>query len=304
MDIEKILLATDLSPRAIAALPAVAGLAHRLDAEVELVYAHVPRGASSSTEEQQAQCDIDRHLQALTAAAAAWDLQPRRKVLVGAPAVALRAAAERDRHALLTIVHDAGHRGSASIARSLAAEATTPLLIVHAPMATQSRLLRPEAPQIRRIACAVDFADGRSPVLDAAHALARSLDAKLTLIHVLHARGADVVFEGIRPHLSPPTGSAIEEVHAAQLRLSAIAAGLGDSHVGAHVVAASDIAAGVAAAALDFEADLLVVAPRQLGKVARFVLGSVSDRLLRLSPLPLCVMGEALLRELAAGGDF
>ncbi len=303
MRIEKILLATDLSPRAVAALPAVAGLAHQLSAEVELLYAHEQHKAPGSAAERLEQRDIEAHFQALTAAAAAWDLQPRRKVLAGAPAMALQAAAERDRHALLTLVHDAGHRGSASIARSLAARAVAPLLIVHAPMESKRRFLRPEAPQIRRIACAVDLAEGRTAVLEVAYALAQSLGAKLTLIYALQTRGAEIVFEGNRPHLSPPTGSAIAEVQAAQMRLSALAADLGDTHIGAHVVAASDVAAGIAAAALDAEADLLVVAPRQLGRVARMVLGSVTDRLLQLSPLPIWVMGEALLGQMAAQGD-
>lgn len=258
MRIETILLATDLSPLAIAALPVVAGLARDLGATVQFVYADANasklHGAAATLEMR----DVQGRLESLRSAARAWGLETTARVLNGEPKDALQAAAERDRHALLTLVHAVGHRGRASLTRSLVANTAAPVLIVHAPViAEETTLTLPIAQTIGRICCAVTPDERGSASLRVTAALADSLNASLKLTTVLFARGVEPIVKGNNLLLPDPPALLSVEIHATSLRLTALAADLGDGRHGSHVVAANEPAAGLAAAALEMHADLI-----------------------------------------------
>lgn len=293
MRIETILLATDLSPLAIAALPVVAGLARDLRASVQLVYADAQASHPEGVASTLAMSDVQGRLESLQRAARAWGLETTVRVLNGEPKDALRAAAERDRHALLTLVHGVGHRGRASVTRSLVANTAAPVLIVHAPeLAAGGTLNLPIALSIGRICCAVTPEERGSASLRVTASLADALGARLTLATVLFARGVKPGLDGDGPLLPEPPPQLGDDIAAASLRMTALASDLGGGGNGSRVVAAEDPATGLAAAALAIEADLIVAAPRQRGALARALLGSVTERLLQLSPLPLLVLGE------------
>lgn len=293
MRIETILLATDLSPLAVAALPVVAGLARDLGASVQLVYADAEAARLQGVASTLAMRDVQGRLESLQRAARAWGLETTVRVLNGEAKDALRAAAERDRHALLTLVHAVGHRGRASLTRSLVANTAAPVLIVHAPeLAEGGTMTLPIAQTVGRICCAVTPEERGSASLRVTAALADALKARLTLATVLQARGLKPSLSGDGPLLPEPPPQLGDDIQAASLRLTALASDLGEGSHGSRVVAADDPATGLAAAALAMHADLIVAAPRQRGAIARALLGSVTDRLLQVSPLPLLVLGE------------
>lgn len=304
MKIDTILLATDLSPLAIAALPIVAGLARDLDAQVQFVYVDAAGSRLQGAASALARRDVEGRLESLRRAAAAWGLQTSARVLAGEPAEALRSAAERDRHALLTLVHEVGHHGRASLTRSLVSKAAAPILIVHAPKLEAGTALDiPMAHGIHRICCAVTPDESGSDSLRCSAAFARVLGAHLKLVAVLTGRGLEPDFSGQGPLLAEPPAGMQTELHAVGLRLRALAADLGQEGVGAVVVAANEAAAGLSAAAIADGASLLIVAPQQRSRLARALLGSVTDRLLHLSPLPLLVLGEAAAAHLTGSAE-
>lgn len=304
MRIETILLATDLSPLAIAALPVVAGLARDLGAKVQFIYADPDAAELQGTAATLEMRDVQGRLESLQRAARAWGLDTTARVLNGEPKDALRAAAERDRHALLTLVHAVGHQGRASLTRSLVIHTAAPILIVHAPaLADERTLATPIAQSIQRVCCAVSPEERGSASLRVTAAFAESLGARLSLATVLFARGIQPNVAGKEPLLPDPPPQLNDELQAAHLRLSALTADLTDGNHGCRVVAAEDPAAGLAAAALTMHADLIVAAPRQRGAIARALLGSVTDRLLQLSPLPLLVLGEKAAMHVEGAGQ-
>jgi nucleotide-binding universal stress UspA family protein len=102
-----------------------------------------------------------------------------------------------------------------------------------------------------------------------------------------------------------PTGPHLAELEGvARLHLTGVLAGLlgqDAAHVDVHLRQGPDSAGILLHAAAD--ADLLVVGSRGRGRAASAVLGSVSARCVRESPVPVLVIPHRMVRSAAAGPE-
>ncbi len=137
---------------------------------------------------------------------------------------------------------------------------------------------------IQTVLVASDFSDSAAAALDWAIGVARTVGARVHLLHVYHRPA--VMFS---PYdVNPPESVVAEIPKAAEKRLDqelekVKSAGLeGEAEV--REGAAADV---IAAAARDQGADLVVVGTRGLTGLEHVVLGSVAERTVRLSPCPV-----------------
>lgn len=137
---------------------------------------------------------------------------------------------------------------------------------------------------IQHILVAVDGSDGSRRATALARTLAMALNARITLLHViepttsfpLEAYGLTrtQVYEG--------------ELEAAKKLLAAVAVEM-PSGV-AQVIESGSPAEAICAQAEERNADLVVLGSRGMGSVGRWLLGSVSDRVVHLSRKPVTVV--------------
>ena len=134
------------------------------------------------------------------------------------------------------------------------------------------------------IICAINLAETARPVTAVAAALARSLHARLELLHVVH----------LPPGLAPEflREADIVDVRAeAATRVEARAAELRQTGIDASACVLLDVVdAGILKRARDAGADLLVLGTHAREGAARFFLGSVAERTVRDAPCPVVVV--------------
>ncbi|MEC7525314.1 MAG: universal stress protein [Myxococcota bacterium] len=151
--------------------------------------------------------------------------------------------------------------------------------------------------QLRRVLCAVDLSPGSDAVLEEAVRVAQRVGARVHLLHV-HWLASEAQLVDATGFLDTRALEDLRGVAKAEL------GALRDRHPSA-VVADARIVEGLAhaevARAVDaLEADLLVIGSHGHGGVWRFMLGSVADRLVRISPVPVLTVRAA--REDLDGG--
>jgi nucleotide-binding universal stress UspA family protein len=139
--------------------------------------------------------------------------------------------------------------------------------------------------RLQRILCATDFSDDATEALEAAIELARSFDATLQVVHVLEP---PVLFG------SELTTSALitEVVKQQQERADAGLARALERCRTAGVSACSQLeigSPGLRLAELSKQADLMVVGTRGRTGIDHLLLGSVAERVVRLSHCPVLV---------------
>jgi nucleotide-binding universal stress UspA family protein len=128
----------------------------------------------------------------------------------------------------------------------------------------------------------VDFGDAMRPGLDLAVALARSFDARITLVHAFDASP----FTSMDPlsgqiDIEPLLTSAETELKGALVKLRAE---WPKSEAVLRRAAACD---AVLEVAKERHCDLIVVGTHGRHGVARLLLGSVAEKIVRLSPVPV-----------------
>jgi len=138
---------------------------------------------------------------------------------------------------------------------------------------------------IRRILVAVDGSDNSRKAARFARELAGALRAHVTLLHVIE----------------PPTSLPLEaygltrtqvyegQLEAAAAVLSALAAEIPAGQVD-QVIESGSPAETICAQAEERNVDLVVLGSRGMGAVGRWLLGSVSDRVVHLSRRPVTVV--------------
>jgi nucleotide-binding universal stress UspA family protein len=144
--------------------------------------------------------------------------------------------------------------------------------------------------EIPRILCAIDFSDSSRHALAHAAALARWYEAQLTVLHVSEVFPVPAVLPG---NPSPVIGPYVSR-DAIVSALEQFTAPLKDSGV----PFVMDIEEGTAAhtiveAATEREAGLLVMGSHGRGGFEHFMLGSVTEKVLRKAPCPLLVVPPA-----------
>jgi arginine deiminase len=195
------------------------------------------------------------------------------------PGRVLHLAAERE-HADLIVVGSA-HRGP--IGRVLAGDVTagtlhsSPCPVVVAPAGYAQ-----QGGRLETIGVGYDGSPESRAALDLARDLAETADARLRIIDVVVAPGADALVDGYRPDWTEEARIRREE---AEARVQRVVADLGP-------IATGEIAFGEAADALAFAGnslDLLVTGSRNYGPIRRLMLGSTSSKLVHRAPCPVLV---------------
>ncbi len=134
------------------------------------------------------------------------------------------------------------------------------------------------------ILVATDFCEPSRRALCDATALARENDARLSVIHVLHADRKYGALEN-PPEVDPRRIAAEKE-------LKALVAGLKpDLAVDTTLLKHGPVARQVAAVIEEKAIDLLVIGTRGRGGLQKLALGSVAEELLRIAPCPVMTIG-------------
>lgn len=298
--LKTILVARDFSPCSEQAVAAAVLLAARTGAELHVLFAEVLHGDPFNPAEQPAgmvdvlQARLKERLEALPRESFdPGSLRVRHHVARGvAPAPAILDYA-RDYDVDLIVMGTHGRRGVrhlllGSVAEEVVRLARCPVFTIRA---------SEDAPvRFERILAPVDFSAFSSVAVAYAKALAALYGARLDLLHVVEEVTLPGPY-GIEPMPTVTSGVADR----AQEALLQMAAALpGEVPVEAHVLvghAARDV--------LDFAAirhtDLVVIATHGRTGIARLLLGSVAEKVVRMAPCPVFTIksfGKRLMPEL------
>lgn len=186
----------------------------------------------------------------------------------------------------LVLITTHGHTGVSrmwlgSVADALIRCTSLPLLVVHPAFGSH---LPAEVRTFRHIMVPLDGSELSASILGPAADLALASKAKLTLVHVVSSSA--VLGTRIFPVLPDDIGPAMEKAReylegkAAELRARGLTV---DTHVEEH----ESPGRAIAAVADKLDADVIALATHGYGGLKRALLGSVADKVLRSSPLPL-----------------
>lgn len=139
--------------------------------------------------------------------------------------------------------------------------------------------------EIKRILIVTDFSDGSKEAYNEAVQLARQLKATLLLAHVLEPIGEPVDFT-----LAKPPGYLELKLEQALDRIAHPAREEG-LLVETHLFK-GDPAAEIIKAAEDLRCDLIVMGTHGRTGVTRLLMGSVTERVLRASPVPIVAVRQ------------
>ncbi len=168
-----------------------------------------------------------------------------------------------------------------SVADALVRLTTRPLLVLH-PHGPDA--LPPPVEGFAHLLVALDGSPRSEAILGPAAALARATGARMTLTHVIATRSV------AGPRIFPLSPQALEPARAAaEGYLERLAQQLSSEEmpVDYRVVQAESAVEGITRVAGDVGADLIALATHGYGGLTRAVLGSVADKVLRSSLLPL-----------------
>ncbi len=141
---------------------------------------------------------------------------------------------------------------------------------------------------IRRILCPVDFSDLSERGLRYAVDLASQISAEVVLLYV----------HELSDYLVPPSPAALIDMwptalETARRDLVALAARYAGHGVTVSAVVREGVARSeIVQAASDLDAQLIVIGAHGRGGMSRLLLGSVADRVLRRSPVPVLVVRD------------
>jgi nucleotide-binding universal stress UspA family protein len=307
LTIRRILFPTDFSDNAARAFPRAVSLADRHDAELHVVHVTEPSTTPSKHSKRglPVSPDVLSEWLGQPSMEAGLDLDDltiiQKQISSGTPPERLLAYVE-DQGIDLVVMGTHGRRGVqrmllGSVTEEVVRKAPCPVLTVNPEAEIQP------TPTLRRILVPVDFSDAAKAAVRHAQQLALLYGAKLHLLHVVE----EVVYPsayGVEPPVLP-----IEDVvNRVETSMGAMVRDeLGDEHV--------EVTATVGYAPMtildyaeDTGADLIVIATHGRSGLDRVLLGSVAERVLRQSPIPVFVVKPEQKslepsRTAAAGAD-
>jgi nucleotide-binding universal stress UspA family protein len=296
MDIATILVATDFSPAADAAVASAMMLAQGLHADVHLLHV-VDDSAAARFWSKDVLTPTAADLQA-TLVRAAWErlrncagplsvagIAITSDVQVG-PVAATITDVARYRGTSLIVTGTRGQTGLphlvlGSVAERLVRTAPCPVLAVHA-----------GRPALRRIVAATDFGEAADEALHYATSLAVAFGASLHVVHVVE----DPWPMGTETYVRSAAEIRGLLEHDAQILLAERLGSIGGD-------ATSEVAFGTPARAIadiaaDRDADLIAMGTHGRGPIAHVLMGSVADRVMRIAGCPvLTVRGPSVAAE-------
>ena len=186
----------------------------------------------------------------------------------------------------LVLITTHGHTGVSrmwlgSVADALIRSTSLPLLVIHP---SRGRHVPDDALTFKHIMVTLDGSELSARILPVAADLAAASGAELTLVHVVSSSA--VLGTRIFPLLPDDIAPAMAKARA---YLEGQAAALGERGLTVHTHVEEHEAPGRAIAAIadKLDADMIALATHGYGGLKRALLGSVADKVLRSSPLPL-----------------
>ncbi|GMV05153.1 MAG: hypothetical protein AMXMBFR53_14320 [Gemmatimonadota bacterium] len=192
----------------------------------------------------------------------------------------------------MVLITTHGHTGVSrmwlgSVADALVRLTNLPLLVIHP---AQGGHVPEDVLAFKHVMVPLDGSELSATILGPAADLASASGARLTLVHVVSSSavlGARI-FPLLPDDLTPAIAKAREylETKAEELRARGLTV---DAHVEEHEAPGR----AIAAVADKLDADVIALATHGYGGLKRALLGSVADKVLRSSPLPLLVQRPA-----------
>jgi nucleotide-binding universal stress UspA family protein len=301
--LKSLLVPLDGSKFSESSLPLATQVAHATGARLHLAHVHVayePEQLLGNTPFLYEGLDMDeydaRHLEQEKeyVAGVAKSLEPdvacEGAVLDGRGVVDRLAAHAATVRADMVFITTHGYSGFSrawlgSVADEMIRNTSIPLLV------SRPSLEPREAPALRHILVPLDGSDLAEKALPPAADLARATGARLTLAHVISMRKI------LGPRIVPLAPDRVEpELDGAFAYLESIADAMREEALEVSTFAAHGTAPAhsIAEIAADLGADLIAMATHGYGGVRRALVGSVADKLLRESTLPLLITRPAL----------
>ena len=306
----QILVPTDFSPGADAALARATVLARAFGSELHLLHVtvlfggevHFPEHLSQDLESLQA--SLDEHaaeqLETRSKLPSSRELKvkhARRRAI--APAPEIEAYAEE--HGIdLIVIGTHGRRGLrrlllGSVAEEVLRSAPCPVMTVKASGESGDEAGDPsEANPSRRLVVPFDFSDQSEAGLQRAIELAKTFDGSIDVVHVVAPPIPPGGMAGI-PLPGPGFGELLPAVtKTLRARVDRIVEGLDSAlpPIECHVLE-GPTAETLVDHANGTEADLIVVGGHGLNGLSRFLLGSVSEKVVRAADCPVLVLRDA-----------
>lgn len=211
------------------------------------------------------------------------------KVLDGSEVAEELAAYADEVHTDMIFITTHGYSGAnrlwiGSVADEMIRRTTRPLFVIH----PEAKGALPEGVfSVRRILIPLDGSKLAESVLDPATELARATGARITLLHVVPMPELSGW-----PVLAPMRAKPVAKLDGAINYLDGIASELRDEglEVDVRALRGQQPAITIADAAREVDADVIALATHGYGGLKRALLGSVADKLLRTSTLPLLIM--------------
>ena len=304
--LRNILVPTDFSPSARQALAYGLGLARRSAATLHLMHVMNPVEGDSfsplkyTPEAHALHKSHDASIyELLETALSEFDtegleveLVKRRGMRMSEPILAYAKKEEVD----LIVMGTHGRRGIKHLLMGSVASD----VVRHAPCDVMAVHEKPthEENNIERILACVDFSPHSDAVLKQAHALAAGYHARLDLLHVVEPLAFPVSLTGICTiyDIVPDLQGKVEE------RLDKLVSGVEKPEVDIEThITDGHAAHTIIEFAEELDANLIVMATHGLSGLDRFLLGSVTSRVIRLAPCPVFVVkSEHMDREAPA----
>lgn len=286
----------DLSPRTQRVAAFAAGFSRQIGADLVLVHADPEEAARlrslPSWAAIEAAMAAVRERAGATVGTATQDATTSILHRVGSPESVLQTEAETRGMAVVTIGSGAtGTTPDVGVTTTRCLRTMTlPLLVVPTHRAD-------EPAPVRKILAPVDLDAGTTEGLVFAGELASALSASLTVAHVVRPPLLGGLL-GSQEHEADVPGAVRDLLVAAGVQLDEEVSAAELDDVDTRVVSAVRAADGISALADEIGADLVVLPAHGRGAVARFFVGSTSERLVRMSNVPVLVLPPTWLAGL------
>lgn len=302
MELNSLLVATDLSPRSIRVATFAGLLAQRLD--VPATYVHVDELATVSIHDSSEAQEYLNHIVSLREQGLRGLAEALARAGLDGPDVQVLQGRARDVLVPYALDHDfgaiaIGQRSSealdqhllGSTARRVLKTASVPVLAI--PPDVVLPTARPVA--FGPVVAPVVLDDSAIQTILAARAWARRVEAALYAVHALD-------FPNMADYLKADSNDLLRRVGwrmrlQAVARLSELAGSVGIDREHQIVVDGASPAEAVEAYAEKVGAGFVVVPASDKGSIARFFLGSTSDRLVKVARRPVLVLPRSWLDE-------
>ena len=303
--LQSLLVPLDGSEFSERTLPLARGLAQATGASLHLAHVHVPHPPDhflSNTQFHFEGLDLEeyeaRHREQEKAYLAGWEAKLASETKVDSALLEGHVAEEIAEYAArvgadMVLITTHGHTGVSrmwlgSVADALVRLTTLPLLVIHP---AQGGYVPPDVLSFKHIMVPLDGSDLSATILTPVADVARASGARITLVHVVSSSAVlgTRIFPLLPDDISPALGRAREY-------LTRLADELVEDGLQAEVHVEEHEAPGRAIAALadKLDADLIALATHGYGGLKRALLGSVADKVLRSTPLPILVQRPGL----------